>query len=1182
MTRTKGDSRVSSANGAKGPHFTAPGGGSGPPAPGATRTRGPLPPWRRWTRKGLVFGGLVGLGFLVPLQKNVPIVDTDSEAERASFQVADGFEVNLFAADPLLAKPIQMNFDARGRLWVASSEVYPQIKPGQAANDKVVILEDTNDDGVADKTTVFADKLLIPTGVEPGDGGAYVANSTELLHLADTDGDGVADRRRVVLSGFGTEDTHHILHTLRWGPEGMLYFNQSIYIHSHVETPWGVRRLNGGGIWQFRPESMWLDVFARGWVNSWGHHFDRWGQSFATDGAGGHGINYVLPGASYEATPGAQRVVAGLNPGSPKYCGEEVLSGRHLPEAYRGSLLTNDFRANNVCRFVLSDDGAGYSSRQQPDLIRTRYPAFRPIDIKMGPDGAIYIADWYNPIIQHGEVDFRDPRRDHTRGRIWRVTAKGRPLVAKPDLVGASNERLLERLKDPEDWTRHFAKRVIKERGPAVLPALAAWVKGLDPADPEVEHHRLEALWAYETLDTVEPDLLTRTLNSPDPRVRAAAVRVTQHWLGKVDDPFGRLGPRVVDENPRVRLEAVRALGHAPESRAAEIALRALDRPVDKFLGYALWLTARDLQPYWLAALREGRFDDGGDARRLVFALEAVGSPAVVRPLVEALAAGKVGPAEEDRVRALIATLGGPPELGMILDRAVAAGTPGPRRAALLDALAEAARRRRVVPSGDLARVGPLLDSADPATRAAAARAVGLWKVEPLREKLRAIAEGADGASRRAAIEGLAGLGGPAARDALAALSAAPRPVEARLEASAALVALDPGLAADRAVAALAEAGAVDPSDAFRAFVDRKGGPAALASALEGKSLPAGVARAGAGVASLSGKPDRALIDALNRAGGSTSGPRAWPPAERAALLAEVARRGDPARGEAVFRRSQSQCLKCHAVAGAGGRVGPGLESIGASAPVDYLLDSLVEPGKAVKEGYHATVVATSDGRVLTGLKVRQTDSELVLRDAEDREVVIPAAAVEEQKMGGSLMPAGLVDAMPRGDLVDLVRFLSEMGKLGPYAVSPQSRPIRRWEVLEPPTGGPRVAADLDALATRPDLAWGPAYAKVSGDLPADAIAEVAPRASIGLARGEVEVSTPGKVRLRLAPAAGLVGFWVDGRRVEPRAEVDVDLAAGLHTLTFALPVGPGGQPLRCELQDVPGSPARAQAVVGK
>src|SRR5262249_32735780 len=153
------------------------------------------------------------------------------------------------------------------------------------------------------------------------DGGVYVADSTDLVHLADTKGTGRADRKRVVLTGFGTEDTHHILHTLRWGPDGMLYFNQSIYIHSHIETPHGVRRLNGGGIWQFPPETLGLEVFARGWVNSWGHHFDRWGQSFATDGAYGEGINVVVPGASYITAVGAARILSGLNPGSPKHCG---------------------------------------------------------------------------------------------------------------------------------------------------------------------------------------------------------------------------------------------------------------------------------------------------------------------------------------------------------------------------------------------------------------------------------------------------------------------------------------------------------------------------------------------------------------------------------------------------------------------------------------------------------------------------------------------------------------------------------------------------------------------------------------------------------------------------------------------------------------------------------------------
>jgi hypothetical protein len=214
--------------------------------------------------------------------KDIPPPDT--AAELAEMQVAEGYEVSLFAADPMISKPLQINFDPQGRLWVSSSRVYPQIRPGEVADDTVTILEDRDGDGRADAHTVFATGLLMPTGVLPDDmGGAYVANSTEMLHLADTDGDGRADSRRVLLSGFGAEDTHHIVHTFRRGPDARVYFNQSIYIHSHVETPQGVRRLNGGGIWRFEPESLALDVFARGWVNTWGHVFDPWHRSLATD-----------------------------------------------------------------------------------------------------------------------------------------------------------------------------------------------------------------------------------------------------------------------------------------------------------------------------------------------------------------------------------------------------------------------------------------------------------------------------------------------------------------------------------------------------------------------------------------------------------------------------------------------------------------------------------------------------------------------------------------------------------------------------------------------------------------------------------------------------------------------------------------------------------------------------------
>ena len=1136
-----------------------------------------------------------------------PIPDPDPEVERKSFLVADGFEVNLFAADPLLAKPIQMNFDPKGRLWVASSEVYPQIQPGQTANDKVLVLEDADGDGKAEKTTVFADGLLIPTGVAPGDGGAYVANSTELLHMKDTDGDGKADATRVVLSGFGTEDTHHILHTLRWGYDGQLYFNQSIYIHSHIETPHGTRRLGGGGIWEFRPETRALDVFIRGLVNPWGHHFDRWGQSFATDGAGGEGINYCLPGAYYFTAPDAVRVLPGLNPGSPKDCGLEVLSGRHLPDSWQGSLITNDFRGNRVVRYVVSDDGAGFASREQPELIKTRHMAFRPIDVKMGPDGAIYIADWYNPIIQHGEVDFRDPRRDHTRGRIWRVTAKGRPLVARPKLADAPVTTLLDALKAPEDWTRQQAKRVLQERGAtAVAPALAAWVPSIDDRDPDAEHQRLEAIWTYQSLDVVAPELLSRLLRSPDARVRAAATRVVRHWHDRLSDPLALLSVQVNDDNPRVRLEAVRALGHIPSAGALRVALQALDRPVDRFLDYALWLTARDLQPYWLPNLKAGKLAFDGKPEHLVFALQATGSADVVQPLLTLLGSGEIAPEQVENVLTFVTTLGQPKDLEPLIAKTLfrKEAVPSARQAAIVNGLVKAARQRKFRPLGDLNRFVRFLDAKDDPLVLAAAHASGVWKLAEARGRLEALArsESSSDPVREAAVEAIAEIGGGESRAALEKLAAEGAPAITRQAALGALAAIDPKAAADRAAKWLASADDHALASALVArFTRLRNGPPALAAALNGKTLAPDAVKLALRAARASGREDPALVNALRKAGGLGDAPKALSADEKLALLREVLSKGDPVKGEAVFRRTDSQCLKCHAVAAAGGQVGPSLESIGASAPADYLLDSLLEPNKAVKENYNAIVVATQDGQVVSGIKVRQSDRELVLRDAEDREVGIPLASIEEQKPAASLMPSGLTETMTRAELVDLVRFLSELGKIGPYAVN-KARMVRRWQVLEVNAaahtelrrwGLGASAKAGNSYGDRTDgsgLVWSPAYSQVSGTLPLDTLPTIkigalpgsgAEVGQVGFARCQVDVSTPGRVRLAINSVKGL-SLWVDGMTTDPKPTLDLDLTSGIHTLTFAVRTGERAEGLRVTLEDIPGSPAKAQVVVGK
>jgi len=1140
----------------------------------------------------------VGFVFLVSAipalaQRDAKVPDPDPELERKTFQLPPGFEVNLFAADPQLAKPIQMNFDARGRLWVACSETYPQIEPGKKANDKIIVLEDTNNDGKADKTTVFADGLFIPTGIEPGDGGVYVANSTELLHIEETK-EGKAGKRKVLLSGFGTEDTHHIIHSFRWGHDGCLYFNQSIYIHSHIETPYGVRRLNAGGIWQFRPETMRLEVFARGWVNSWGHHFDRFGQSFATDGAYGEGINYVLPGAYYVSAVGAARILPGLNPGQPKQCGLEIVGGRHLPDDWQENFITCDFRGHRVNRFSLKDDGAGYISQQLPDLIRSTHPAFRPIDVKMGPDGAIYIADWYNPIIQHGEVDFRDPRRDKTHGRIWRITAKGRPLAPKPNLVGATTRELLEHLKSPEGWTRHFAKRVLKERGiTKEVEALADWIIALDWKNPANEPFLLEALWVYQSLNIVEPDLLKHLLRAKDHRARAAAVRVLSNWQDRVKDAGALLDAAIGDDHPRVRLEAVRACALSPSLASAERAMKALDKPVDRWLEYALWLTARELEAEWMPILREGKLPFGGNVQHLLFALQAVNSRDAAPSLARLVKDEKLSVEQRVELLKLLAAIGGPAELSIVLDMAVDADREFPKVSSeLLNALLSSARLRSVRASGDLRRLARFFDSKSPENMALAASLVGAWKAGELQKNLMEVATIARLPNiRLACMESLADLGTPAAREFLlqAAKYSDEDSLKVRTPAVLALCRLDVNLAASHAVSVLADLEANDGAEIFSAFLERKNGPAALASALTGKKLPADVAKVGMRTVRLSGKNAPELVAVLAKAGALESPKRTLSPAEMKQFIADVQAKGDPARGEAVFRRADMLCFKCHSIGGAGGQVGSDILSLGTSAQLEYIVDSVLQPNKNVKEGYNALKVDLKDGRQIVGIKLRETPAELVLRDAEDREVVVPKNKIDETANAGSLMPEGLIDPLTRNELVDLVRFLSELGK-GQYAIGNERR-VRTWQVLQPTKEAytPLHRVGVHAMAGNdPALTWSPAYSMVRGSLPLGELPRFElkkgfqeTKSTVAFARFRLDVSAPGKAKLHIPSVAGLQ-IWFDGTTVTPATETIVELGPGLRTVVLAVDVDARKDPLLIELHDVPGSSARVRLVGGK
>lgn len=1120
--------------------------------------------------------------------QNIP--SPDPEIEKSSFIVAEGMEVNLFAGDPMIAKPIHMNFDERGRLWIASSEVYPHIKPGQEPTDKILVVEDTDGDGVSDKRTVFADGLLIPTGILPGDGGCYVANSTELIHLADTDGDGVADQKRVVLSGFGTEDTHHLLHSLRWGHDGQIYMNQSIYIHSHVETPYGVKHMNGGGIWQFRPETLELNTFCLGFVNPWGHHFDHWGQSFATDGAYGEGINYVFPGSVFVTSPNAKRILHGLNPGSPKHCGLEIVSGSHLPDDWQGNMITNDFRANRVCRFVVDESRAAYVSRQEVEVIKSNHIAFRPIDVKVGADGAIYVADWYNPIIQHGEVDFRDPRRDHVHGRIWRVSAKGRPTVKKRDFANASVADLLAMLHEKEEWIRLHAKLNLKQRGAAtVTPELEKWIGSLDPKSADYEHARLEGLWVYQNLNVPNWDLVQTLAQSPDHRVRAATLRVASQWLN-TNKPlaFSLFSRGVADEHPRVRLEAVRGLSGVGTAEAATVAAKVLDQPLDDFLDFAIWQTFRDLSPAWLPKVQSGELVFGSNASHLAYALKAVEAPGIVAPLLQLLNKENIAANQMREITALVASLGDEKELAIATEltlNRLAKGDVGSVES--LRALIDGSRARKLVPATDLSKLKELTSSKDETTAIAALNGLGAWKVNGGLEVLTQVLNDANSSLDRqvAAVDGLVAMGTP---EALTALTKTASTSKTESVATRSLRGLG-YLNTDAAVALSMELFANEAKrsiavGAFDVVVSQKDGQGKLSAAFADKSIPADVAKNLIRIVRSGPSPDQALIDSLQKAG--KLGEAGWKHSAElvAGLVTEVNEKGNPQRGEMIYRRKDLQCLNCHAVGGSGGKVGPDLLSIGASAPVDYLIDSLITPNSKVKENYHSKTIQTDSGEVVSGIVLSEADGVVSLRKADGTLAKIRQDEIVEMVDGRSLMPDGIVDSLTREELVDLTSFLSKLGKVGDYSLA-REQYVRSWQVLDWTQEANHVLnrTSYDSAATdNAALKWSNQYSLVSGQMPLDGLPVFVIHPNTPktvFARFKVSVAEAGNVALKFNDAKG-VKAWIAGKPTPIEKLGSVAVEAGTLVVTLAIDTDSRKEPVRVEVSGAAEKPATVQVVL--
>lgn len=532
----------------------------------------------------------------VPSEKNGSTEYLYGDDALQTLHVPTGYRIELFASErefPDLANPVQLSFDNKGRLWVSVMPSYPHYRPGDAKpNDKILILEDLDGDGRADKQTIFADHLHLPIGFEFAPEGVYVSQAPHLVLLSDTDGDDKADKKEIILSGFDDHDTHHAISAFVADPSGAIFMGEGVFLHTNVETSYGPVRATNGGFYRYQPQRRQLERTAQLSIpNPWGIAFDEWGQHFFAE-TSGPDVRWMLPGSVKPrygiATHKSMNLIEDAHRVRPT-SGLEFVSSRHFPDEVQGDMLINNtigFLGTKMHTMV--DEGTGYESRHDLDLVRSDDKNFRPVDMEFAPDGSLYIIDWHNILIGHMQHNARDPLRDHVHGRIYRVTYPSRPLVTPAKIDGATIDELLDNLRLPEFRTRYRTRRELRSRDAGeVLARLRIWADQLDKSDPRYEHHLLEGLWVSWGLNQVDETLLRQLLQANDFRARAAAVRVLRYSGHQVASLGDYLLQAAQDDHGRVRLEAIIAASWLEPTRGIPIVMEAGKKPMDEWIVHA-------------------------------------------------------------------------------------------------------------------------------------------------------------------------------------------------------------------------------------------------------------------------------------------------------------------------------------------------------------------------------------------------------------------------------------------------------------------------------------------------------------------------------------------------------------------------------------------------------------------
>jgi putative membrane-bound dehydrogenase-like protein len=1006
----------------------------------------------------------------------------DPEAAAKAMTVSEGFKVTLFAGEPDVVQPIAMTIDDRGRLWVAEAYSYPRRVPQDQAKDRILIFEDTDGDGRFNTRKVFADKLNLVSGLEVGFGGVWVGAAPNLLYIPDANGDDTPDGPpRILLDGWGYQDTHETLNSFIWGPDGWLYGCHGVFTHSNVGkpgTPAAGRTPINAGIWRYHPTRHEFEVFAHGTSNPWGVDFDAHGQCFIEACVIPH-LYHMIQGGRYERQAGAHfnpytyddiktiadhRHYVGANPhagnnrsdstgGGHAHAGLMIYDGGLWPESNRGGLFMNNIHGARLNHDVVTPKGSGFVGSHRPDFLLANDVWSQVVYVRSGPDGNAYMIDWYDKNQCHrNETEVHD----RTNGRIFKVSYDGRSSAAyRPrggaDLAKASDQELIDhvlqaqptvapgsvRLATPNNWYSRTARRILQGRGltPATRGGLLQLMKqgfipaiggSLPPAHtPLDEVRRLNILWTLHVTGGLDEEAIRVGLASDSAHLRAWTIQLaceTRQPSSETLATFAKLAKS--DPSPVVRLYLASAVQRLAEG-----------------LNAAKWAILEGLVSH------EEDADDPNLPLMVWYAAEPLLASDPARGAK--LAAGAKLPRFLDFTTRRIAAIGTDETIALLVDGlGKLAQEAGPNRRpapklSLLAGMNEAlkGRRRVAMPPGWPAAFAMLAKDADPQVRAQAT-ALALTFGDPAAlASLRGVLADAKAAveARREALASLLRVKDPQLAATLRTLLADPA---LRSEALRGLAAYDDAATAPAILQVYANLNPGERRDALVTLAGRPATAKALLAAVGSRwiattDLSADVIR------NLRNLKDPELDEAIAKVWGAV---RDTPEdkLKRIASYRDLVRGSgpapDPSLGRVVYAKT---CGQCHTLFGIGGQVGPDLTGSN-RADLDYILTNVMDPSALVGKDYQATVLATTDGRVITGLLKAEDKNAVTLATATET-VTIPKDEVEERKLTDqSLMPEDQWTPLTPHEVRSLVAYLASPAQV-PLLATPEMPASAFW-----------------------------------------------------------------------------------------------------------------------------------------